>query len=331
MVPSCQKGFVLAATLWVLAIITIGAAYFAERVGRSLEMAHRSQQAAQAYTDFSSTRAEILFRLNTSQFSLYGLGITPDSAIALDNRPYRGVGQDSLRLQDNRGLLNLNFPEPEMVLRLVAYLGVPAEKRHKLLDTLLDYLDADDLRRLNGAEADEYARLGLPRPANDWLTTPQQLQNIIGWRDESGFWKEQKLLRLATTSRVLGLNPNTAPREILAMLPGSNPEIAQRILEMRRLVPFSASRQIGALTGNPALDSDYLIFFPSNSIRFTQESAALPWAVQYEIYLTPNGDNAPWRIDYYARTAVISPSQHANEIPPLPQRVALPAAAAEAL
>lgn len=331
MLPSRQRGFVLAATLWILAIITIGAAYFAERVERSLALAGQSRLVSQASIDFSSTRAEILFRLNTSGFSVYGLGTTPETAIALDNRPYRGVGQGSVRLQDNRGLLNINFPEREMMLRLLGYLGVAAEKRDALIDTLLDYMDADNLRRLNGAEADEYARLNLPPPPNDWLTTPHQLQNIIGWRNESAFWQDQRLLRLVTTSRVLGFNPNTAPSDILALLPGSNPEIARRILELRRLAPFSAAGQIVALTGNPALDSDYLIFFPSNSIRLTQESAQLPWAVQYGIFLTPNGNNGPWRVDYFARTTVTSPIQHGDEISPLPKRVALPAAAAEAL
>lgn len=331
MVLPRQKGFVLAATLWILAIIAIGVSYFAVRVDRSLALAQQARLVSQASIDFASTRAEILFRLNTAGFSRYGLGMTPDAAIVLDDRPYRGAGQDSVRLQDNRGLLNINFPEREMLLRLVGYLGAPADRRDTLIDTLLDYTDADNFRRLNGAEADEYARLNLPPPPNDWLTTPHQLQNIVGWRSEPGFWKERRLLRLVTTGRVHGFNPNTAPREILAILPGSNPEIAGRILELRRLAPFSVAKQIVALTGNAALDSEYLVFFPSNSIRLTQESAQLPWAVQYEIYLTPNGEHAPWRVDYYARTAVVSPAQHADEISSLPERVALPATAAEAL
>ena len=328
---SRQQGFVLAATLWILAIIAIGAAYFAERVERAVELAQRSRFASQTFVDFASTRAEILFRLNTTGFSLHGLGLAPDTSIALDGRAYRGTGQDSVRLQDSRGLLNVNFPDREMVRRLVGFLGVPAERRDALLDTLLDYLDADNLRRLNGAEAAEYARLDLPPPANDWLATPHQLQNIIGWRDEPELWKEQRLLRFVTTSRLIGLNPNTAPAEILAALPGGNPDIARRMLELRRIAPFFAASQLVALTGNPALDSEYFIFFPGNSIRLTQESTALPWAVQSEIFLTPNSDTAPWRVDYHVRTAVASPARHATEIPPLPKRVALPAAGSEAL
>jgi len=326
-----QRGFVLVATLWILAIITIGASYFAERVGKTLALAQQSRQATEALLDFSNTRAEILFRLATDRSSLYGLGQTPLSAIALDNRPYRGSGQDILRLQDNRGLINLNFLQPELLLRLLGQMGVPAERRGVLLDTLLDYIDTDDLRHLNGAEAAEYRALGLPLPANDWLISPYQLQHIIGWRDQEVLWKDQKLVDLVTTARVIGFNPNTAPQEVLAVLPGSSPEIAERLIKTRSIAPFSSETQITAVVGQAAFDSESLVFYASNSFRLRQESDKLPWALQYQISLTPQADRAPWRIDYYMRTGVTTRAPDAKAIPALPARTALPAAANEAL
>ena len=326
-----QRGFVLAATLWILAIITIGAGYFAERVGKTLALALRSQQAAEALLDLSNTRAEILFRLATERTGLYGLGQSQLSAIALDDRPYRGSGQDILRLQDNRGLINLNFLQPELLLRLLGQMGVPAEKRGVLFDPLLDYIDTDDLRHLNGAEAAEYRALGLPPPANDWLVTPHQLQHIIGWRDQEALWKDQKLVDLVTTARVIGFNPNTAPREVLAVLPGSSPEIAERLIKTRTIAPFSSQTEIVAAVGQAVLDSENLFFYPGDSFRLRQESDNLPWALQYQISLTPQSDQAPWRIDYFRKTGVTSSAPDAKAIPSLPARTALPAAANEAL
>ena len=320
---SREHGFVLVVTLWILAVITIGAAFFAQRVGSSIALARQSQQATQALLDLYSTRAEILFRLGTTGMSVYGLGPTPQAAIALDDRRYRGTGEDTVRLQDSSGLININFVQPEMLLRLLGQLGVAAGNRDALLDTLYDYTDTDDLRRLNGAEAAEYRGRGLPLPPNDWLVTPWQLQDIIGWREQATLWKDQRLFEIVTTARVLGFNPNTAPREALAALPGSSAEIADSLIKLRLLNPFTRISDLGSLANHPALDSENVVFFPGNNIRLTQESDKIPSALRYQITLTPMSDHAPWRIDYYIKTSVTSLAQNANEPPPLPARVAL--------
>ena len=322
-----QQGFVLVVTLWILAIITIGAAYFAERVANSVSLARQTQQATEAFVEMSSTRAEVLFRLGTTPTSIFGLGPTRPSAIALDNRPYRGSGNDIVRLQDSRGLINVNFIQPEMLRRLLGQMGVAAENRDALLDTLRDYIDTDDLRRLNGAESAEYAARGLPLPPNDWLVTPWQLQNIIGWREEAALWKDQRLLEIVTTARIFGFNPNTAPREALAALPGSSPEVADNLIKMRTKSPLISLIQVDSLSGPAGLDPESLLFFPGDNIRLTQESDKIPWALQFQITLTPRADPAPWRFDYYIKTGAILSAQNANQpLPlPLPARVALPA------
>lgn len=313
-----QRGFILVATLWILAIITIAATYFAERVNRSIALAQQKQETAEQLLAFANTRADILFRLGTTPFSFYGLGGQP--AIALDDRPYRGAGGDIVRLQDNRGLLNVNFLEPEMMSRLLGQLGVPVEKRDAMIDTLRDYTDLDNLRRLNGAEAAEYAALNLPAPPNDWLATPYQLKNIIGWRDQPGLWENQRLLRLVTASRILGFNPNTAPLEILASLPGSNREIATAIIKARNEKPLITDGQLLGLIAGARLNLDFLVFYPANSIRITHQHQKLPWAVQYCLTLTPQSENGPWRVDYYVKTALPYVVENEDKISSLPAR-----------
>ena len=326
-----QQGFVLVVTLWMLAVITIGAAYFAERVASSVSLARQTQQATEALLEMSSTRSEILFRLGTTPASVFGLGPTPQSAIALDNRAYRGSGNDIVRLQDSCGLINVNFIQPEMLRRLLGQMGVAAENRDALLDTLNDYIDADDLRRLNGAESAEYVARGLPLPPNDWLVTPWQLQNIIGWREQAALWRDQRLPEIVTTARVLGFNPNTAPRETLAALPGSSLEIADNLIKMRTLRAFTSLSQLSGVAGQLGLDSDSVVFFSGGSIRLTQESDKIPWALHYQITLTPTADRAPWRFDYYIKTGATPSAQNANQPFPLPERVALPATTYAAL
>ena len=323
--PSKQRGFVLVMTLWVLAIVAIAAGYFAERVARSVELAQQARQNTQAMIDMAGTRAELLYRLGTTTMTEYGLG-RGNTAIALDNRPYLGLGKTLVRLQDDRGLLNLNLTDDGSLQRFLGLLGVPADQRSHLIDTLRDFTDADNLVRLNGAEAADYLALNLPPPPNRNLLTPWEARRIIGWRDYPDLWKNGRLADLTTTSASVGINPNTAPAEVLATLPGVTEDIARRIIALRKLSPIINEAPIVALTSIPLnqLFQTKIIAIPSNSLRITQSTRGLPWAIQYNLTLTPSGNEAPWRTDYYSRVSTSPPDQAQADIPELPPRSTAP-------
>ncbi len=121
-----QRGFVLAATLWMMAILAVAAAYFAQRISQAREQAEQAQVHTRALVEMHDTQADILFRIATTPISLYGLGATPAGAIALDDRAYTSSGTTLVRLQDNRGLLNLNLVDDAHLDRLLNILGAPA-------------------------------------------------------------------------------------------------------------------------------------------------------------------------------------------------------------
>jgi len=156
-----QRGFVLATTLWVLAILTVAAAYFAERMQHARQLAEQAQLRTQALVDMAGTRAEILFRLATTPISLYGLGASAQDAIALDDRAYGGLGDTLVRLQDSGGLLDLNIATDDQLERFLNVLGVPAARRAAMIDALRDYVDEDNLKRLtdHAPRGEEYLRL----------------------------------------------------------------------------------------------------------------------------------------------------------------------------
>jgi len=300
---SKQRGFVLVLTLWVMVIVAIAAGYFAERVARSVQLAQQSRQNSQAMIDMSGTRAEMLYRLSTTSMTEYGLG-RGNTTLNLDNRAYHGLGKTLVRLQDNRGLLNLNQTDDDRLQRLLGLLGIAAEQRGHLVDTLRDFIDADKLHRLNGAEDEEYLALNLPPPANRNLVTPWEAKRIIGWRDAPQLWENGRLNELTTTSLSVGINPNTAPVEVLVTLPGVSEEIAQAILTRRKLAPINAV-QFAEITATQIQPFGMqVITLPSDAVRITQSAQVLHWASQYNITLTPNGKDSPWRIDYYSRVGI---------------------------
>ena len=320
-----QGGFVLVATLWFLATITIVAAYFADRVGKSVESAVQSQRMADGMVEMANTRAEAVFHIATDGFSQWGLGLDPASAIALDDRPYRGSGKDIISLQDNRGLLNLNFPDLFLLGQLLSSFDVPPAKHPALFDALADYIDIDNLRRLNGAEAPEYEAAKLPPPANEWLYSPHQLKSVYGWHDLDNLWNEGRFMPLLTTSRNGGFNPNTAPREILIALGGKdNKPLAEEILLQRKSNPALAVEKALALVRALSLDSESVLIFPSTSVRMTQQSEAVPWALEINLTLTPMSDASPWHSDYYAKTRAKAKTPDEPAMPRLPSPIALP-------
>ena len=322
---SLQRGFVLAATLWILAILTVTAGYFAGRVQRARELAQRAQAHSQAMLDLSNARAEILFRIATTPFSVYGLGPTASDAIALDDRPYLAPGDTSIRLQDNRGLLNLNVVDDDRLDRFLNVLGVPASRRAALIDALRDYVDDDDLKHLNGAETADYVAAGLPPPRNAKLVTPREARRIYGWADVPQLWKDDLLPRLTGTGSSFSLNPNTASWQVLATMRNMTPQAAQAIIAARKLTPIVDAGQIEALTGIRLSTDPFMpdaITFPSESVRVTQQSRAMGWGWQYNVMLTPVSDTAPWRIDYSYRVELSSLDAAKETLQPLPARAA---------
>lgn len=323
--PNAQLGFVLAATLWMLAILAVTAGYFAGRIQHARELVQLAQAHAQALRDLHSARAEILFRLGTTPFSLHGLGSSADRAIVLDDRPYLATGDTLVHLQDNRGLLNLNAVDDIRLDRFLSILGVPPARHAALIDAMRDYVDEDDLKHLNGAEAADYAAAGLPPPRNARLVTPMEARNIYGWGDVPQLWQDNLLPRLTATGSSLFLNPNTAPWQVLATAGNMTPEAARAVIQARKMTPIADAKQVEALTGIQVHNDPFrqdVMPFPADSVRITQQARTMGWGWQYNVTLTPAGDTGPWRIDYSYRVELssIDPARHA--IQSLPTRAA---------
>ena len=307
-----------------MAIAAIAAAYFAEKVSSAIEMAEKSRQNTQAQIDLASSRAEILYRLATTSLTVEGLG-RGNAVIRLENRHYQAMGATFVQLQDSRGLLNLNQTTDDRLMRFLGLMGIPPERRSHLLDTLRDYTDIDKLERLNGAEEAQYIARGLPTPTNNALATPMEVRRIIGWRDSPQITQNNRFTDLTTTSTIIGLNPNTAPAEVLATLPGMTDDIAKKLLYQRELTPILHQGQFAAFTGIPEVVLDMQIFvIPGDTLHITQSATGVQWGLQFSVTLTPNGNNGPWRVNYASRISLPVHEQKDGDVPLPPRATATP-------
>lgn len=269
-------------------------ALVAGRLAQRMDVLRNQSSVLQALADghlaASNARAEVVFAMVTQPLTAAAFG--SGRRWPIDGEPISMPGGITARIQDHRGLLSLNAPEPSMLGRLLTGQGIPAERVDGLIDALNDYTDVDNLRRLNGAERDEYAALGLPPPRNDFLDSAEELRQVVGWRDHPQVL--QRVMPMLSSRREGGFNVNTAPKEVLAaVLPGVNPAQLDALIARRKVVPFASPADVLAVSGVPLAALDDL-FYPGLLYRLRLEMSGLPTALEYNILLTPQSDRRPW-------------------------------------
>lgn len=287
-----EKGYALVLALALIALVTLGADQLALRVD------HWRQQTA-LLTDYAdglaaaySARARTLVWLASHPANPMGYG-----PVTVDERPFRTTQGAVVAVQDERGLLSLHAPETDALARLLAGSGSAAANADRLIDTLADYTDTDSLHRLHGAEAEDYARAGLPPPRNDLLSSPRELRNMPGWRDDPAARAYAE--RFTSARRDLWFNPWSAPVEVLrARWPAVPASGIDLFLQMR--MHFSAFPDFNAMAAGlatiPGVPADFhLAPVPGDQLRVRITPRAGPAHV-YVIMLTPLDMTRPWLI-----------------------------------
>lgn len=145
-----------------------------------------------------------------------------------------GPGQTySAQLTGEGGRLNINWllagENPlriEMLRRYLEIKGIDLNERDRMIDCLLDWVDPDNLVRLNGAEAEEDYH-----PANTLLTRIEELKKVRGWESFTAApgWDDE--LTLNSTGPV---DVAWASRDVLRALPGMTDDMVDRFLQLRR-------------------------------------------------------------------------------------------------
>lgn len=333
-----NKGFILVATLWISAAIILAASFLAMWTNKAVEQTRVSGEELQGEIDVFSTRQILLYLLATRPMTIGGLALPladqdaekalaertnspleafsteTGSELPLDSRIFKGIGKVFFAMQDEGGLLGINNVDTVALDRLLGLLGVPPERRGPLQDKLLDYIDADDLHRLNGAETAQYQAKGLPPPPNRFLLTSWEAKNVLDWGEQNGLWEQNRLPRLTTVVRAGSPNFNTAPFLVLQTQAGLDAETAQRVIAAREQKPFSQLSDINRAAGKALpLDQMNLIFLPTSRLRLTLWRADNSRMQEIHVQLTPHAANhAPWLIDYELTVPMSEEEKSAN-------------------
>lgn len=101
--------------------------------------------------------------------------------------PLNGVST-RVHFRDESGRFPLSRADFDLLLRVFDKLGFDRAESEELADSLLDWMDEDDLRRLNGFDGDDYRRLNPPlQPANAMVRSWDELELIPAFQEL--FWE----------------------------------------------------------------------------------------------------------------------------------------------
>lgn len=291
---SGSRGYVLLMVLVALVLLSLVATRFGGRVDAEREHARRAIEETEAEIVGKSVLAAALYWLSTSPINQNGVGDGLNSQWIADGRWYRLGPRAFASLQDERGLVSVNYPSSKALRQLLINEGVDLRELDRLIDILADYVDADQLRRLNGAEREEYAALGLPGPRNDFLRSVEELCQLPAWSERQELCA--RLAPLLSTRVSPLLNPNTSPAKVMAaLLPGASAAQLQLFESLRKGAPFLDGTAATARTGL-SLDVDDYVFHASDEYRLQIWVEGQARAREYNLRVLPGGAQAPWQV-----------------------------------
>lgn len=277
-----------------LALLAVVATQLAMRVDGLREQSRSVRAAVTARAKASQAFDVAMHWILTHHAGPAGFGLGAARLMA-DGRPYRMPDGTIVAVQDQRGLLSLNLVDDAVLGRLLVRAGATATQRDALLDILKDYADTDKLRRLNGAEAAEYAERGLAPPADDWLLSVGELARMPVWRDMPELIG--RLSRLVSVRRSADLNPNVMPMVLLReALPLATPEELALFDTLRRAGGFVDASAAKRATGL-SFAQDVFVFHTSNEISVLVWAPGMPRALEYQVTLAPGENLPPWLVN----------------------------------
>lgn len=216
-----RQGSVLMLVLWAIALLSVLLLSWSELVNFRLERFNLQGDRTKArFAALSGLQVALNGQVSKHSEILRDQQVEPDLSF-------------NVVIESEGGRLNLNFLIARTLLdegvreqfrRFLDFsFDVPSQEQDPLIDALLDWVDADNQRRLQGIEEAEGYRAG-----NRYFNSVEEIATVRGaewitrnegWRDKFTLWSEGKI------------DINWASPELLRALPGIDEYGAERIRE----------------------------------------------------------------------------------------------------
>jgi len=267
-----QKGIALVLVLWVLLLLTIVTGSF------SL-MARMDRLEANSLLSGTQARLSAEAAINLAVLALRDP--VEETRMRADGRVYE-TELDGVKVEvsaiDERGKLDINATDELTLANLFAGNGMEPDRAEVLAAAVMDWRDADELERVNGAEEDAYLAAGLDMgPANRPFIMTEELLQVIGM--DYDFYRKLEP-GITVYSRAGEPDPAFAPVQALMAMPDITHAEAEAFVQERN------SRQPGDSLGTE-LPNGLVVMEQGRGVTYSiQAKATMPNGVWEQLQAT---------------------------------------------
>ncbi len=196
-----------------------------------------------------------------------------------DGRPHLWEYQGNVVqviIADESAKIDINTANDLLLKGLFLYAGLDEQAALALLDAVLDWRDVDSLKRLHGAEAEDYIAAGRAyTPANGRFKSIGELRQVLGMNDAI----YQRIAGLITVySGQPGFNSAIASRDLLLTLPGADLAQVDAFMGAREAILPGQQRPIFPLA-QPFHSGDSNVFSVRAEARMADKTVFIREAV----------------------------------------------------
>jgi general secretion pathway protein K len=270
---SSNNGVALVLVLWILAFLSVLVGEFCLAMRTEVNITTNFKEETLSYY-----YAKAGVHLATHRL-LYG-GIFPDSVEAdeeireeeaVEWHPGSrippisfGEGSIEIEIENESGKININYADSGLLRMMLNPFDLDEKDRDIIVDSILDWRDADDLFRLNGAESEYYGSLVHPYGAKNGLfDSVEELLFVRGVTPEIFYGGLREMVTIYPVGELSPdhpnvqppvnasrININAAPSRVLDALPEMTDDLVLSILEYRAERPFQSITQLASIVGN---------------------------------------------------------------------------------
>lgn len=301
-ISSSEKGFALAAVLWILAGLSVVVAAVSDFTHSAAERNALLRMRNNFLLNSLSARSEIQYFISiatpgSSEFKY------EDDNLYVDGTLYKFDDNVFFNIQDHGGLVDISSINRDFLKNFLNICGVELDKSNYLIDALEDYSDSDNLQRINGAENEAYVQAGLFGPRNSSLLEKDEVWSVYGWQEFEKLFKsngcsDEMTIYGEVTMLGTSLNLATSPSRVLKAS-GLSSEQVQDIDNARR-DPLKLAERIA--NNNQLIGSDTGSFgrlsgkYVQRTLTINHFSNESPWKWSYILQVDSTDADRPWRI-----------------------------------
>lgn len=294
---SGQEGIALLLVLWMVILLTVIVGQFCYSMRTEVNITRNFRDRTKGYY-LARAGLNRAIQVLIYQHATGSSGSSADESKA-EERGWRvnadipavsfADGRFKLWINDERGKINLNEADQDLLTMMVNGFDIPDQQRFTIVSSILDWRDNDDFIHSNGAENDYYQSLADPyKCRNGPFRTTNELLLVKGVTKElwdkglkdmvtvhSDLKKSTRLMQTAMEEEKGRINVNAAPLAVLRTFPGMDEERLQAVIDYRREKDFESKNQFNQVVGSEVYAQVYQFLTVDYSSIYTIRSTGM--------------------------------------------------------